>query len=217
MKNKSRLCYTIFGGFMGKNYDKLLQELLEVYSNKNQVPRILLHSCCAPCSSYVIEYLSKYCELTILYYNPNISPQEEYEKRKMEQQRFLEEFPTTHPVHMIDCDYENEVYEQVIQGLEQEPERGRRCTLCFRLRLEKTAKIAKENHFDYFGTTLTVSPYKNSDVINEIGLSIEKEQEIPFLVADFKKQNGYKRSIELSKDYHLYRQNYCGCQYSKKD
>ena len=211
------LCYTIFGGFMGKNYDKLLEDLMKSYLNKNQVPRILLHSCCAPCSSYVIEYLSKYCDLTILYYNPNISPQEEYEKRKQEQKRLIQEMTTIHKIDMIDCDYENELYEEAIRGLENEPERGSRCSVCFKLRLEKTASIAKKSHYDYFGTTLTVSPYKNSDLINEIGISIGDEYQIPFLTANFKKRNGYKRSIELSKEYGLYRQNYCGCKYSKRD
>lgn len=211
------ICYDILFLVVdvGINYDKELIKLMEEYDKKGIVPRVLLHSCCAPCSSYVIECLSKYCQLTILYYNPNIFPKEEYEKRKQEQIRFLEEIDTVHKVCFLDCDYDNDLYEASIKGLELEPERGNRCSVCFQLRLEKTCKLAKENDFDYFGTTLTVSPYKNSNLINEIGLSLEKKYEIPFLISDFKKRNGYKRSIELSYQYNLYRQNYCGCQYSK--
>ena len=202
---------------MGKNYDNLLIDLLESYKNKNEVPKVLLHSCCAPCSSYVIECLSKYCDLTILYYNPNISPIEEYEKRKKEQMRLIREIPKVHNIDMIDCDYDNDLYEAAIKGLENEPERGSRCSVCFKLRLEKTVRLAKENNYDYFGTTLTVSPYKNSNLINEIGLELAEQYNISFLISDFKKRNGYKRSIELSKEYDLYRQNYCGCKYSKRD
>lgn len=202
---------------MEKNYDKLLSELIDKYSQEGKVPRVLLHSCCAPCSSYVIEYLSRYFYLTILYYNPNISPIDEYEKRKQEQIRLIHEMPVGYHVDMVDCDYDNDLYENAIHGLELEPERGNRCTVCFRLRLEKTAQLAKKNHYDYFGTTLTVSPYKNAKLINEIGLELQSKYDILFLIADFKKQNGYKRSIELSKEYHLYRQNYCGCKYSKRN
>lgn len=202
---------------MKKNYDQILLNLLEKHQNNGEVPKVLLHSCCAPCSSYVIEYLSKYCDLTILYYNPNISPIDEYEKRKREQRRLIEEIPKVHELNMIDCDYDNDLYEDAIKGLENEPERGNRCSVCFRLRLEKTAKMAKDNSYDYFGTTLTVSPYKNSSLINEIGLELEKQYGISFLISDFKKRNGYKRSIELSREYELYRQDYCGCKYSRRD
>lgn len=202
---------------MEKNYDKLLGELIDKHSKKGEVPRVLLHSCCAPCSSYVIEYLSRYFYLTILYYNPNISPFEEYEKRKREQKRLIQEMETLYKVEMIDCDYDNDLYENAIKGLELEPERGRRCTVCFQLRLEKTASMAKEHGYDYFGTTLSVSPYKNANLINEIGLKLQEKYDIPFLIADFKKRNGYKRSIELSREYDLYRQNYCGCKYSKRE
>lgn len=202
---------------MKKNYDQILLNLLEKHQNNGEVPKVLLHSCCAPCSSYVIEYLSKYCDLTILYYNPNISPIDEYEKRKREQRRLIEEIPKVHELNMIDCDYGNDLYEDAIKGLENEPERGNRCSVCFRLRLEKTAKMAKDNSYDYFGTTLTVSPYKNSSLINEIGLELEKQYGISFLISDFKKRNGYKRSIELSREYELYRQDYCGCKYSRRD
>lgn len=202
---------------MKKNYDQLLIDLLEKHQQNEEVPKVLLHSCCAPCSSYVIECLSNYFDLTILYYNPNISPIEEYEKRKKEQKRLIGKIPKIHKLDMIDCDYDNDLYELAIKGLEKEPERGNRCSVCFRLRLEKTAKIAKELSYDYFGTTLTVSPYKNSIVINDIGLSLEEQYQIPFLISDFKKRNGYKRSIELSNQHGLYRQDYCGCQYSKRE
>lgn len=201
---------------MGQNFDKRLEEIIKRHEALGEVPRVLLHSCCAPCSSYVIEYLSKYFKLTIIYYNPNISPKEEYEKRKKEQIRLINTMETKYSVDIIDCDYDNDLYESKIRGLEKEPERGRRCEVCFRLRLEKTAEMAKDMEYDYFGTTLTVSPYKNCLMINEIGLDISKEMEIKFLVSDFKKRNGYKRSIELSHEYGLYRQNYCGCKYSKE-
>lgn len=198
------------------NYDKMLGELLEKHRIQGAVPKVMLHSCCAPCSSYVIEYLSQYFYLTIFYYNPNISPKEEYEKRKKEQIRLINSMPTKYKVDIIDCDYDNDLYESSIKGLENEPERGRRCEVCFKLRLEKTAMIAKKKGYDYFGTTLTVSPYKNCSMINEIGLFISNKLDIKFLISDFKKRNGYKRSIELSHEYNLYRQNYCGCKYSKE-
>jgi len=201
--------------YMNENYQKILEKELEIITKNNQTPNILLHSCCAPCSSYVIEYLSTYFNITILYYNPNISPQEEYEKRKQEQIKLINTINTKNKVTILDCDYDNDLYEQTIKGLENEPERGGRCTKCFNLRLEKTALLASQNNFDYFGTTLTVSPYKNAKLLNEIGKKLEKKYNIKWLYSDFKKNNGYKRSIELSKKYNLYRQNYCGCKYSK--
>ncbi len=200
---------------MNGNYQKNLERKLEEIKNTTITPTLLLHSCCAPCSSYVIEYLSPYFNITILYYNPNISPKEEYEKRKEEQIKLIHTMKTPNPVSFIDCDYDNNLYEKQIKGLEKEPERGKRCTKCFELRLEKTAKIAKENKFDFFGTTLTVSPYKNAKLLNEIGQILSQKYQVPWLFSDFKKNNGYKRSIELSKIYNLYRQNYCGCIYSK--
>ena len=202
---------------MGRDFAHRLEQLILLNQEKGFIPRLLLHSCCAPCSSYVIEYLSKYFYITVLYYNPNISPFMEYNKRKEEQKRLIQEMPTVYPVQFLDCDYENDLYEKAICGLEEEPERGSRCSVCFRLRLEKTAKIAKENGFDYFGTTLTVSPYKNCQVINEIGEDLSQIYDVPYMVSDFKKKNGYKRSIELSHEYGLYRQNYCGCKYSKRE
>jgi len=200
---------------MKENYQKLLESELEIIKKKNIVPNILLHSCCAPCSSYVIEYLNSYFNITILYYNPNISPKEEYDKRKEEQIKLINTIPTKNKINILDCDYDSDLYQETIKGLEREPERGNRCTKCFNLRLDKTAKLASINNYDYFGTTLTVSPYKNSELLNKIGLSLEKKYNIKWLYSDFKKNNGYKRSIELSKKYNLYRQNYCGCIYSK--
>ena len=200
---------------MNENYQKKLEKLINDIKEKNITPTLLLHSCCAPCSSYVIEYLSPYFNITILYYNPNIYPIEEYEKRKQEQIKLIKELPTKNKVNILNCDYDNDLYEKNIKGLEKEPERGSRCTKCFWLRLEKTAITAKKNNFDYFGTTLTVSPYKNSKLLNEIGLSLQEKYNIKYLYSDFKKNNGYIRSIELSKEYNLYRQNYCGCIYSR--
>lgn len=198
---------------MQESYYKLgLKELESLTSRK----RILLHSCCAPCSSWVITYLTKYFDITILYYNPNISPNKEYDKRKKEQIRLIKEIDKIGTIDIIDCDYENDIYEEKIKGYEECPERGERCTICFNLRLEKTAKIAKENNFDYFCSTLTVSPYKNAKLINEIGKELGDKYNIKWLYSDFKKENGYKNSIELSKKYNLYRQDYCGCIYSKR-
>ena len=201
--------------YMNENYAKILEKELEKITKEKKTPNILLHSCCAPCSSYVIEYLTKYFNITILYYNPNISPIEEYEKRKKEQIKLINTIPTTNKIDILDFDYDNNIYEKEIKGLEKEPERGKRCTKCFNLRLKKTAELASINKYDYFGTTLTVSPYKNSKLLNEIGTNLSKEYNIKWLYSDFKKNNGYKRSIELSKKYNLYRQNYCGCKYSK--
>ena len=191
------------------NYNEEMKKIVKTFDSKKT---ILLHSCCGPCSSSVIERLTPYFDITVLYYNPNIEPKEEYEKRKAEQIRLLKEID----VKYMDCDYDNETYHEVVKGMEKEKEGGARCTLCFMLRLSKTASLAKENGFDYFGTTLTVSPHKNSELINKIGFKEGKKLGIEFLPADFKKEDGYKRSIELSKKYDLYRQDYCGCLYSKE-
>lgn len=199
---------------MEKTYAKLcLEELKNITPNKS----ILLHSCCAPCSSYVITFLAPYFNITILYYNPNIFPKNEYLKRKEEQIRLINSLKTPNKVDILDCDYDNEIYEKQIKGYENCPERGARCTICFKLRLEKTAELAKKNNYDYFCSTLTVSPYKNAKLINEIGNELAKKYQIKWLYSDFKKNDGYKKSIELSKKYNLYRQNYCGCIYSKKE
>lgn len=199
---------------MNINYQNKLDEIL---NSLDYVPKLLLHTCCAPCSSRCIEYLSDYFDITVLYYNPNISPQEEYEKRKQEQIKFLKAFKSKNKLNFLDVDYNYDEFLNIASGLEQEPEGGKRCFKCYQLRLEKTAKIAKENNFDYFGTTLTVSPYKNSQKLNQIGNLLEEKYDIKYLYSDFKKKEGYKRSIELSKIYNLYRQDYCGCVYSKRE
>ena len=190
------------------NYDLVFQDII---NNLNYKPTLLLHSCCGPCSTSVIDTLKDYFNITILYYNPNIEPKEEYEKRKQEQIRLIKELGF---VSYLDCDYENEEFQKAALGLEKEKEGGARCSKCFYLRMSKTAKTAKENKFEYFGTTLTVSPHKNSQIINEIGKQIEEEFNIKYLYGDFKKHNGYLKSIELAKKYNLYRQDYCGCHFS---
>lgn len=194
------------------NYQLKLEELVK---NLDYVPKLLLHSCCAPCSSRCIELLSEYFDITVLYYNPNISPEEEYEKRKQEQIKFINEFKTKNKLDFMDIEYNYDDFLNIAHGMENEKEGGPRCFKCYNLRLEKTAQVAKENNYDYFGTTLTVSPYKNSQVLNQIGEELSKKYDIKYLYSDFKKNEGYKRSIELSKVYNLYRQDYCGCIYSK--
>lgn len=182
-----------------------------------QKQKILLHSCCAPCSTAVIERLKDDYEIVIFYYNPNIYPEEEYIKRKNEEIKYIAHLNETNGenlIEMLDCDYDSEKFYEATRGYEKEREGGARCAICFKLRLEETAKKAKEKSFDLFGTTLTVSPHKNAELINSIGLGIEKELDIKFLVSNFKKQNGYKRSVELSKENNIYRQSYCGCEFA---
>lgn len=202
--------------FEQRNFHRELLELVEKLQAAECVPRLLLHSCCAPCSSRCIEFLSRYFYVTVFYYNPNISYEEEYRKRVEEQIRFIREYPAKYKVDFIEGDYETHKFYETVKGLENCREGGERCFKCYRLRLEKTAKLAKEKGFDYFTTTLTVSPLKNSLKLNEIGLELGKQYEVEYLLSDFKKKEGYKRSIELSKEYNLYRQNYCGCIYSKQ-
>ena len=192
------------------NYEKKMQEILQKTDGK---AKLLLHSCCAPCSSACLERLAEKFQITVLYYNPNIDEKEEYEKRKAEQIRFLEE---TGYAAFLDCDHDVEAFELLSKGLEAEPERGKRCYLCYELRLKKTAQTARENGFDYFCTTLSLSPYKNADWLNEIGERLEKEYGVSWLYSDFKKQGGYARSIALSKEHGLYRQDFCGCRFSKR-
>lgn len=194
------------------NYQKKLEELVKTLNNK---PRLLLHSCCGPCSTEVISYLKDYFEITVFYYNPNIEPEEEYIHRKKEQIRFLKEYKDAE-ISFLDCEYDNASFKEIAKGLEQVKEGGARCNKCFYLRMKKTAEVAKEKGFEYFGTTLTVSPHKNSTMINEIGEKISEECNIKYIYGDFKKNDGYKKSIELSKTYNLYRQNYCGCLYGKE-
>ncbi len=186
-------------------------ELEKILNNLDDKKTLLLHSCCAPCSSYVITYLKDYFDITVLYYNPNIEPIEEYEKRKNEQIRLCNIFN----IKVLDCDYDNDLFHETVKGLEDVKEGGARCFKCYELRLKKTASLAK--NYDYFGTTLTVSPFKNSNKLNEIGLNLEKEYHVKYLVSDFKKKEGYKKSILLSKEYNLYRQDFCGCIYSMKE
>ena len=199
---------------MNINYDNVFKDIIK---NIKGTSCVLLHSCCAPCSSQVLARLSDYFLVTVLYYNPNIEPFSEYEKRKEEQKRFIKSFPSKNQISFLDCDYENEKFKIIAKGLENIPEGGERCHKCYTLRMEKTAALAKENNFDYFCTTLSVSPFKNSRVLNEIGNMLEKKYDIKYLYSDFKKEDGYKKSIEYSKKYNLYRQNYCGCIYSKEN
>ena len=195
------------------NYDKVLENII---SNLEYKPKLLLHSCCGPCSSYVITYLKDYFDITILYYNPNIEPKEEYEKRKNVQLKLIKEL-NIKSLNFLDSDYENNIYQEKVKGYERDKEGGRRCHICYELRLRKCAKLASELGYDYFGTTLTVSPYKNAQVLNAIGESLAKEYNVKWLYSDFKKKDGYKKSILLSKEYDLYRQDYCGCLFSKRD
>ncbi len=197
------------------NYQKLLDKLIADISNSGKTPTLLLHSCCAPCSSYVLEYLNQFFNITLLYYNPNISPLEEYSYRKSEQIRLIKSMPFKNPVKIIDCDWDNSAFEKMAKGLETAPEGGIRCFSCYELRLRATASLAKAEGFDYFCTTLSISPLKNAQKLNEIGNALADEYKISYLPSDFKKREGYKRSIELSAQYNLYRQNYCGCVYSK--
>ena len=200
-----------------RNYQRELEAVIKENESKSRVPRLLLHSCCAPCSSYVLEYLSDYFEITVFYYNPNISPAEEYEKRAAEQQHLISALPAKHPIHLVVGAYEPERFYAVSKGLETVPEGGARCFRCYRLRLEEAAKMAAEGGFDYFATTLTISPLKNAQKLNEIGEELSEIYKVEHLPSDFKKKNGYKRSVELSAEYGLYRQNYCGCVFSKRE
>ena len=197
---------------MKENYSVKCENILNNLDGKK---KLLLHSCCGPCSSYVISYLTDYFDITILYYNPNIYPYDEYLKRKQEQIKLINEIDCSNNLDIMDCDYDNDLYEKCIIGLENEPERGNRCMVCYNLRMEKTAKMAKEYNYDYFCTTLSVSPYKNAEWINEIGEKLQNKYNVNWLYSDFKKKDGYKQSILLSKKYNLYRQDYCGCIYSK--
>lgn len=203
-----------------RNYQKELDKIIEKIQD-GQTPRLFLHSCCAPCSSYVLEYLRKYFYITVFYYNPNISMEPEYRKRVEEQKRLIaaynERLETGYPIAIIEGDYEPEQFFHIAKGLEDCPEGGERCFACFRLRLQKTVEEAVKGKFDYFATTLTISPLKNATKLNEIGEELAEKYKIAWLPSDFKKRNGYKRSIELSREYELYRQDYCGCIYSKME
>lgn len=198
------------------NYQREMEKIIENNQNKNFIPTLLLHSCCAPCSSYVLETLSDYFKITVLYYNPNIFPENEYNYRIEEQKRLISKLPAKYPIDMISKEYSPQDFYQIAKGLENEKEGGERCFRCYRLRLEETAKEAQKEKFDYFTTTLSISPLKNAEKLNSIGKEISEKYGIAYLYSDFKKKDGYKRSVELSKIYNLYRQNYCGCIFSAK-
>lgn len=196
------------------NYQKETEKIISSIADDG-VPSLLLHSCCAPCSSYTLEYLSQYFNITVFYYNPNISPSDEFYKRLDEQRRLIESLPSKNKISLIEGEYDYNDFVDIARGYEDVPEGGERCFRCYRMRLEKTAELAKEKGFDYFCTTLSISPLKNSQKINKIGFDIAEKYQVKWLPSDFKKREGYKRSIELSREYNLYRQNFCGCVYSK--
>lgn len=199
------------------NYQKKLDELIEKLQKENAKPTLLLHACCAPCSSYCLEYLSKTFDITVLFYNPNIESEMEFNKRVDELIRFIDECRSIEGVDLEIIDYDNAEFYNAVEGLEDKEEGGARCFKCYELRLRKTAEYAKEHDFEYITTTLTISPHKNSDKINEIGVKVAEEYGLKYLLSDFKKNDGFKRSIELSKEYDLYRQSFCGCEFSKRD
>lgn len=199
------------------NYQKELEKELQKLEKEDRIPRLLLHSCCAPCSSYVLEYLSDFFEITVFYYNPNIYPESEYTKRVEEQQTLIGDMTFQYPVSFIEGNYDTVKFYEMAKGLEQVKEGGERCFRCYELRLRETAKLAEKQGFDYFTTTLSISPMKNAQKLNEIGGQLAGKYGVPYLFSDFKKKNGYKRSIELSGEYGLYRQDYCGCVFSMKE
>lgn len=199
------------------NYQKKLDELIEKLQKDNAKPTLLLHACCAPCSSYCLEYLSKTFDITVLFYNPNIESEDEYNKRVNELIRFIDECKSIEGVNLEILDYDNSEFYDAVEGMEDYEEGGVRCFKCYELRLRKTAEYAQENDFEYITTTLTISPHKKADKINEIGLKVAEEYGLKYLLSDFKKNDGFKRSIELSNEYDLYRQSFCGCEFSKRD
>ncbi len=202
---------------MSINYQKELDKVLCRLEVDGRLPRLLLHSCCAPCSSYVLEYLSRYFSITVFYYNPNISPESEFLHRVEEQKRLIAEMPLAHPVSCRIGRYEPGRFAALSVGHENDPEGGERCTACFRLRLEETARVAAEQGYDFFTTTLSISPLKDAGRLNTIGGELAQQYGVPYLFSDFKKRDGYKRSCQLSAQYGLYRQDYCGCAFSKRD
>lgn len=229
---------------MKRNYQKEMEQEIEKQKRQESVPTLLLHSCCAPCSSYVLEYLSRYFEITVLYYNPNIYPPEEYWKRVEEQKNFICRFTENvrkkqdnadqhfgekdlnigqeavdlfRPIRFVEGSFEQDRFYELVKGLEDVPEGGARCFLCYEMRLRKAAEYAKQLKMDYFTTTLSISPLKNAEKLNEIGENLAEEYGISYLCSDFKKKDGYKRSVELSKEYGMYRQDYCGCVFSKRE
>lgn len=199
------------------NYQLKLEEIIEEEEKKEGVPKLLLHSCCAPCSTYVLEYLTKHFDISVLYYNPNIHPSKEFYKREAEQQRFIDLVEKVNKIELIKAEYRPEDYFEAVKGRENDVEGGASCSLCYELRLAMAARYAKELGFDYFTTTLSISPYKNAQIINHIGERLEEKYHIKYLYADFKKKNGFQRSLELCNKFDIYRQNYCGCVFSLKE
>ena len=199
-----------------QNFHQKMLEMIEEHCGNDTVPKLLLHSCCAPCSSYCLELLSEYFDVTVFYYNPNIFPPEEYTMRVAEQDRFVTNFPAKHKISFVEGTYDTDKFYAMAKGMEQIKEGGERCFACYELRLRESAEYAKAHGYDFFTTTLSISPLKNAQKLNEIGAKLEEEYGVNYLYSDFKKQNGYKRSTEISNEYDMYRQYYCGCIYSKK-
>lgn len=202
---------------MKVNYQIEMERELKRIEAQGVRPRLLLHSCCAPCSSYVLELLNRHFDITVFYYNPNIAPEEEFRYRAEEQRRLIEQLPHEGEMTLKVGDYDADIFEALAKGMENEPEGGERCTRCFRLRLGKTAQMARDGGYDYFTTTLSISPLKDAQRLNTIGGELAQQYGVPYLFSDFKKKNGYRRSCELSQIYGLYRQDYCGCVYSKQE
>ena len=200
------------------NYQKVMEKIIDdTCIKENRVPSLLLHSCCGPCSTYCIQVLSEYFDVTVFYYNPNIYPPEEYRLRADEQNRFISEFPTRNPVKFVEGAYDTDRFYAMAKGLEKVEEGGERCFKCYELRLRESAEYAKNNGFDFFTTTLSISPLKNADKLNEIGRKLSEEYGVSYLFSDFKKKEGYKISTQLSAEYGMYRQNYCGCVFSQNN
>lgn len=199
------------------NYQKVLDQTIASVTAAQKVPRLFLHSCCGPCSSYVLEYLSGYFQITVFYYNPNIFPEEEYRKRVEEQKEFIRQYPAKYPISFVEGEFEPAAFYAAVRGLEKEPEGGKRCEACFGLRLQKTAQMARKAKADFFATTLTISPMKDASLLNSIGQRLGEEYGVAWLFSDFKKKGGYQRSVELSREYGMYRQDYCGCVFSREE
>ncbi len=199
---------------MKENYQRQCEECIAAHTTAGEVPTLLLHSCCAPCSSYVLEYLSEHFAVTVLYYNPNIYPDEEYAHRVREQEEFIRRFPSKHPIAFLEGAFDKNRFYDTVRGMEHLPEGGARCFACYELRLREAAAEAAARGMDYFCTTLSISPLKNAEKLNEIGARLAAEYGVRYLPSDFKKKNGYKRSTELSREYGMYRQDYCGCVFS---
>ncbi len=202
---------------MKKNYQEQCDARIAAHTDRGETPTLLLHSCCAPCSSYVLEYLSQFFAITVLYYNPNIYPDEEYYHRVREQEEFIRRFPAKHPISFVEGAFDKERFYDTVRGMEHLPEGDARCFACYELRLREAAQEAAARRMDYFCTTLSISPLKNAEKLNEIGERLAAAYGVTYLPSDFKKKNGYKRSVELSREYGMYRQDYCGCVFSMRE